>query len=1206
MRILKKILSKLKKSEFTNAMARLVVCNKQLHLYYGKTKISSDLGMHTAFLINGCWHDTSSGIWQVEDKKDVLHITIDWEQLPLRVLWQISKIDNGFNLMVYMDVKEPLRIEKIICGIMIRQEYEKWVSGVEEGRVPAFNKSWEKIFLLDLNGKLLGVKNTQNLPAVIFENLQHGQLLFQNSPEDCRSRALRIEVDKHNESIISNRYKPFNVNLCLFENEAKTAEFLSQKNKQLLESRQLEEGRLKLTLKNSSIHLSWNNLVLTANQGLHAALLINDEWFDASKCKWQVERISPSCLYINIDWRPLPIHQYWQLRISDENSFTWKVKTIVNNSTLKINKQVIGMILRSEYKQWFGGYETGQFPQSFDGWQEMIRDLPEGIIGLKNNNEYPAIMFKNHEKNKAALVVQNSDKNAQARFLQAVKENAFDDESIAAGGSLTPELMGANNEKGTTEFTFSQEIKIVPEPEIIEEHLSKIMHGVIMQRGIENDKLKLLADKGKLRIFWRDQELTTNIGMHTALFSSGRWYDSGKMKWVSSKLSTDKLRIDIDFKPFPAQQTWDIYFEDDKTISWQVNTLLKEAVQIDEHKAGCMLTGKYRRWFNSFEEGLFPEKFGFWHDIIRNRDGDAFGTFPENNLPGIMFLIDDNSLSLIQNTDEHIKGRVLQAEILEGKEAKIFPAKYQVCFKGKIRIIEKEQEIKDYKLMSQPLTKSTEAIYIYGDNEFLHNRIDKAFQFNEKINKLQSLSKRGQNVKIAIGVCRYNFFKLNEILQFVAKELGKNVDLRSLTLAVLPLRRLRRNFIEYLDELKAVAKGIGNVEFVLTDNGFFELLTSVSVQAGTGNERQLLRLLGVICEHAFIGPQIVVIDPYHRCNANCVHCWVHTPSIKHPQEFLDRKLTFEAFKSIADDLSDLYTDLMIFQGDGEPLLHERFFDMVKYGRDKGIDVSFFTNGILLNKEVAKKAVDFGVSEIFCSLPAGKAETFAKINTKQNEKAFLTILENLKYLTDYKKQTKAKSPRLIVTHVIHAMNAHELIEMAENDIAVGADVLRFYLVRLDQNIDFLKLKPEDIAAVKLALPKIKQMVKGKEIKLLDTTEFQLNNFEQKTGSWSKDVFLEKGCALGWSFSLIPAAGDVSFCCHLRTVGYLKDKTFKEIWNSEEYARFRYQAKYLNDYKQEKFLNGNPLFDDYCQHCDTHQVIRDVWDKFALYNLEAFLD
>ncbi|MFH1061664.1 MAG: radical SAM protein [Candidatus Omnitrophota bacterium] len=1182
MLILKKIIAKLNKHKFVNSMSRLVIADKQIQVYYQKTKSSNDLGLHTAFLINGTWHDTSSGIWQVEEKQDILHITIDWEDLPLRVLWQISKIDNGFGWVVYLDVKEPLAITKSFSGIMFKDAYEQWFSEAEKGVFPEMNNVWQGVFLADPKAKVFGLEPESGLAGIVFKNLFHGQLLIQNSPKNNSSRALRIERDYYDQAMAKARYRLLKSEILFCLDRDLFSKIKQESISQALRSRQIIEADLKLELKDQSIQLFWQDKQLSKGAGLHSALFVSGQWFDSSKCIWQVERINSQSLYIEIDWRPLAIRQCWQIMLNNQQLIEWKISTDILDKNTLIENQAAGIILSPEYEQWFGGYESGIFSQEFADWQRVIKDKPEGAVGLKNQGKIPGIMLRAKEQSCDYLLVQNSDRNNQARYLQAVKVNGSQEK---------------NN--------FALEITLIPQPDLIEQQLNQKMQAMITRSGLENKNIKLLPDKGRLRIFWKSREITTDIGLHTALYSDGYWYDSGKINWDVTKISDRKMEIVIDFSPFPAVEKWMVTLKDDHTIEWHARIEFKQAVEIKQRKTGIILSGAYQRWFNSFEQGVFPEQFGSWHDIIANRDGETFGTYADNGLPAVMFCIDPEYISLIQNSDRIIRGRALQAQVIETSQTSKYAAKEFREFKGGIYLSDDNSCIDDYRRDAQPLRFEPQSSYIYADNPILHDRISGVKEFETKINNLRLLKKQGRTPLITIGVSRYNFFKLNEILQFAAKEIGEPIDLRSLTLNIFPLKKLRRSFIEYLGALKKIASRIGNIEFVLADDKLFDLITAVYTQVETDNERQLLRLLGVICEHAFIGPQIVVIDPYHRCNANCVHCWVHTPSIKHPQEFLDRKLSFEGFKKIADDLSELYTDLMIFQGDGEPLLHERFFDMVKYGREKGIEVSFFTNGILLNKTVAKQAVDYGVSEIFCSLPAGLAKTFAQINTKQNEKAFDTILENLKYLSDYKKQSKAKKPRLIMTHVIHTMNAHELVEMAENDIAVGANVIRFYLVRLDQNIQALKLKPEDIEAIKQALPEIKQMLKGKEIELLDTTQFQLKNLEPDTGSWSKDVFLEKGCALGWNFSLIPAAGDVSFCCHLRTVGYLKDKSFKEIWNSEAYERFRYQAKYLSAHKQEKFLNGTPLFGDDCQHCDTHQVLRDVWDQFSLYHLEEFL-
>ena len=89
------------------------------------------------------------------------------------------------------------------------------------------------------------------------------------------------------------------------------------KNRQLLEARQLREGKLKLSLEHSTVHLYWDEKKLTVNQGLHAALLVNNEWFDSSKAEWKIERINDQCIYIDVDWRPLPIKQTWQLTVKN-------------------------------------------------------------------------------------------------------------------------------------------------------------------------------------------------------------------------------------------------------------------------------------------------------------------------------------------------------------------------------------------------------------------------------------------------------------------------------------------------------------------------------------------------------------------------------------------------------------------------------------------------------------------------------------------------------------------------------------------------------------------------------------------------------------------------------------------------------------------------------------------------------------------------
>ncbi|MBU2035163.1 MAG: radical SAM protein [Candidatus Omnitrophica bacterium] len=497
-------------------------------------------------------------------------------------------------------------------------------------------------------------------------------------------------------------------------------------------------------------------------------------------------------------------------------------------------------------------------------------------------------------------------------------------------------------------------------------------------------------------------------------------------------------------------------------------------------------------------------------------------------------------------------------------------------------------------------------ILLLGDFEELHARIaGDNHDFPKKIKTIKYLMVNNRDINITIGLSRYNFGRLDKMAEFALSLLGKEADVSSVKLELFPVKDLPRNFISYMEEIKKRIESAG-IKIAYFDGQLIEILNTIGLHArvNPGRERDLLRILGIISEQVFIGPQTIVFDPFHRCNTKCQHCWVHTPGVKHPEEFLERKFDFELFKKIIDDASEMMTDGIILQGDGEPLMYDKFMPMLRYARSKKLGVLFFTNGILLDEDKAKEVIELGVNEIYCSFPAGSAETYSRISTIQPGDTFYKVRDNLKKFMELRRKTGNNQPRLIVSHVIHTLNYHELVEMAKMDADIAPDAVRFYLIRLDVMNRFLQLRPQEIEAIKKQVPEIAAILKKNNIEFVDNFEFQLGNYDEKTGAWSKDFFLNKGCTIGWYFNLIPAKYDMSFCCHLRTVGYLDKKSFKEVWNSTEYWRWRRQAKYLQDHKGARFANGQVLYDEHCDHCDNHQTIIKALNELKKYDLYKY--
>ncbi|NTV23987.1 MAG: radical SAM protein [Nanoarchaeota archaeon] len=493
--------------------------------------------------------------------------------------------------------------------------------------------------------------------------------------------------------------------------------------------------------------------------------------------------------------------------------------------------------------------------------------------------------------------------------------------------------------------------------------------------------------------------------------------------------------------------------------------------------------------------------------------------------------------------------------------------------------------------------------YFFSDDPAIDSRI--SCKDEENLERKSTLVRQrlssGEKVNLVIALSRYNFFAAHKIAAMCLKLIGEDSDMSWIRLKTEPMSDLTDNFSNYIKEMKSHLPKAITVEMYDKElPAILQKFEELSLSKAT-SDNDLLRLLGVISEHAFIGPRVMVIDPHHRCNTNCTHCWVHTPGVKHSDEFLNRVFPMDRFRSMIDDAAELKVETIILQGDGEPLLHPNSLEMLKYARKKGLDARFFTNGILLTEDIAKQVVDIGVKEIYCSFPAGSRETYKTINPIQKPETYDRVKQNLKKLMEIKKASGKTDPRVIVTHVIHTQNCHELAKMAEDDAFEGVDAARFYLIRLDVMNKFLQLSEQDIEKIKLQVPKIEKILKEGNVEFVDNIKFQLENMNVKDGSWSKDVFLTKGCTIGWYFNLVPAKGDISFCCHLRTVGDLSKESFKDIWTSPRYRKWRRQGKYMKDNMDVKFQNGQKLFDEHCTHCDNHQMLLEVHEKLKKYDL-----
>jgi MoaA/NifB/PqqE/SkfB family radical SAM enzyme len=121
--------------------------------------------------------------------------------------------------------------------------------------------------------------------------------------------------------------------------------------------------------------------------------------------------------------------------------------------------------------------------------------------------------------------------------------------------------------------------------------------------------------------------------------------------------------------------------------------------------------------------------------------------------------------------------------------------------------------------------------------------------------------------------------------------------------------------------------------------------------------------------------EFLQIEPTTRCNFTCGFCC--------GRSMTQSDLDFAAFERAVARFPGLRH--LELQGEGEPLLHPRLFDMIAAARARGIVVSLITNGSLLTAEAAAGLTRGGVEKISISIESADPDRFRAIRGGKLEK-----------------------------------------------------------------------------------------------------------------------------------------------------------------------------------------------------------------------------
>jgi MoaA/NifB/PqqE/SkfB family radical SAM enzyme len=299
-------------------------------------------------------------------------------------------------------------------------------------------------------------------------------------------------------------------------------------------------------------------------------------------------------------------------------------------------------------------------------------------------------------------------------------------------------------------------------------------------------------------------------------------------------------------------------------------------------------------------------------------------------------------------------------------------------------------------------------------------------------------------------------------------------------------------------------------------------------------------------------PEFVQIEPVGQCNLACRMCPVtYRGDGGKPPAFM----SFDAFCRVLDQFPGIKH--LQLQGMGEPFLHPRFLDMVRYAAARGIEVTTNSNLTALSPRRAEELVASGLARLHVSIDAADplVYQYIRIGSKLSR-----VLRNLTLVQEAKKRLAAERPEIILVAVAMRRNLEELprlvrlaaqygirsmsVQHLAHDFSEGSLPPRYAAMR--EFVDDETLLNEDAARVERVFDDARAVAGELGV------ELRLPNLRPKNGP--------RGCDWPWRGAYIAYSGQAMPCCMIATpdrlnFGNMAKQGVVRVWNSEDYNAFR---------------------------------------------------
>jgi len=275
-------------------------------------------------------------------------------------------------------------------------------------------------------------------------------------------------------------------------------------------------------------------------------------------------------------------------------------------------------------------------------------------------------------------------------------------------------------------------------------------------------------------------------------------------------------------------------------------------------------------------------------------------------------------------------------------------------------------------------------------------------------------------------------------------------------------------------------------------------------------------------------PTQVSIEVTRRCPLECLHCYNNLPM--GDIDAKQRELSKEEHFKVLDELVEMGCFWLLYTG-GEIFARKDFLEIYTYAKTKGFLITLFTNGTIINEQIADYLVEWPPFAIEITLYGRTRETYEALTAVPG--SYDRCLRGIKLLKERGLPLKLKT-------VATSINKHEVLAMqqfAEEDLGVEFKVDGQINPRIDcsQSPLAVRITPEEAVALDLCAPK-----RVAEYRKL-----------AKAGLESQPVLSQidttYSCGGGMNSFAINACGEIGICVisQQETFG-IRDAGVKSVW------------------------------------------------------------